>query len=55
MRILASQPAGLQIDRQAALVGDIVQPVAELVAGNPGEGAVWLPDNLPKVDIQTLL
>ena len=49
-RVLAPQPASLQIHRQSALVGDIVQPVTELVTGNPAKRAARLPDIEPFED-----
>ena len=42
--VLAAEPARLQLNRQAALVGDVVEPVPELVCSHPAESAVCLPD-----------
>jgi len=42
--VLPAEPARLQLNGQAALVGDMVEPVPELVCGHPAESAVCLPD-----------
>ena len=47
---LASEPASLQIDWQSAFVGDVVQPVTELMTGDPAKRAVGLPNIEPFED-----
>ena len=45
LRVLTAEPARLQLNGQAALVGDVVEPVPELVCGHPAESTVCLPDS----------
>ena len=45
--VLPSEPARLQVDGQSVLVGDVVEPVPELMRCHAAESTIWFPDAEP--------